>query len=188
MTTAPPGFGRRGVAASVREPLAVPTAPHAGDIVPTSVRGLALAGLGVTAFEFAILTFRAHSAGVADFALGTDPAHMLTAPPPGLAFALSNFVYVLALGAFEAAALYALVAHAALRWIGLKSPLAYALGGIGAAYGLLALRTLDGVHVQWSPSLIELGGGAMAGALYRYGAGLAEAPETHRLSPAEDNA
>jgi hypothetical protein len=186
MTNGPPVFGRRGVAAASRARPAVPMIPRTRVIVPTSVRGLALAGVGVTAFEFAILTFRAKSAGVADVALGTDPAHMLTSPPSGLVFVLTSFVFVLALGAFQVAALYTLVAHAALRWIGLKSPLDYALGGMGAAYVLLALRTLNGAHVQFGPSLIELAGGALAGALYRYGAGLADAPETNQNWPDEE--
>jgi hypothetical protein len=71
------------------------------------------------------------------------------------------------------AAIYTMLAHATLRWIGLSSPKAYALGGLGAAYVLMAVNVLKGAHLTLSETIIELAGGLVAGYLYRLTAGKA---------------
>jgi hypothetical protein len=71
------------------------------------------------------------------------------------------------------AAIYTMLAHATLRWIGLSSPKAYALGGLGAAYVLMAVNVLQGAHLTLSETIIELAGGLVAGYLYRLTAGKA---------------
>jgi hypothetical protein len=82
---------------------------------------------------------------------------------------------LLALGwnAAHFAAIYSMLAHATLRWIGSSSPQAYALGGLGAGWVLLAANALFGAHLTWSEATIELAGGLTAGYLYRLTAGKA---------------
>jgi hypothetical protein len=76
------------------------------------------------------------------------------------------------------AAIYTMLAHATLRWIGFSSPKAYALGGLGAAYALMAVNVLQGAHLTWSEAIVELVGGLVAGYLYRLTAGRAPRTQT----------
>jgi hypothetical protein len=71
------------------------------------------------------------------------------------------------------AAIYTMLAHATLRWIGLSSPKAYALGGLGAAYVLTAVNVLQGAHLTLSETIIALAGGLVVGYIYRLTAGKA---------------
>jgi hypothetical protein len=71
------------------------------------------------------------------------------------------------------AALYAMPAHMALRWLNFTSRAAYALGGFCAAFVVLSLWALQGDKLTLPISGIELMGGALAGLFYRVFAGAA---------------
>jgi hypothetical protein len=106
--------------------------------------------------------------------------HPSTSPLRAPAFGSDAFVAfvlpaLLTMGwnAAHFAAIYTMLAHATLRWIGSSSPKAYALGGFAAAYVLMAVNVLQGAHLTWSEAIIELVGGLIAGYLYRLTAGKA---------------
>jgi hypothetical protein len=70
------------------------------------------------------------------------------------------------------AALYAIPAHAVLRWLKVTSMAAYAVGGLCAAFVWLAFAAMQGDRITWATGGVELVGGALAGAFYRLFAGL----------------
>jgi hypothetical protein len=75
----------------------------------------------------------------------------------------------------EAGAIYVAVAHAALRWLRMTSPLVYALGGAGVVYVYVALAGLAGAAPDGGAAVIELSGAALAGFTFRFASGLVEA-------------
>ena len=146
-------------------------------IVPTTVRGVALASVGLFVLQFAILLAQRQANGVAGMAATASPAGMVLVPPGRVLYAFSIFLWTLAVGAVQIAAVYALIGHAVLRWLRASSILAYALGGCAVAYVFLAIWAIDGQHLHWRGALIELAGGALVGGLYRIGSGLAGRPD-----------
>ncbi len=143
-----------------------PDAAEPDSVVPTKLLPILQAAIAMLIVQL-LLSF---------LIMGRPPSSPLRVPEIGSDTFTAFFLpWLLALcwNVAHFAAIYTMLAHATLRWIGLSSPKAYALGGLAAAYVLMAVNVLQGAHLTWSEAIIELVGGLIAGYLYRLTAGKA---------------
>jgi len=148
-----------------------PDAAGPDSVVPTKLLPILQAAVAMLIVQL-LLSF---------LVLGHPPTSPLRVPAPG-SNTFNDFflpgLLAMCWNAAHFAAIYTMLAHATLRWIGSSSPKAYALGGLGAAYALMAVNVLQGAHLTWSEAIVELAGGLVAGYLYRLTAGRAPRTQT----------
>ncbi len=141
-----------------------PDAAQADSVVPTKLLPILQAAVAMLIVQL-LLSF---------LLIGHPATSPLRAPALGSDTFVAFFLPALLAQCWNAAhfaAIYTMLAHATLRWIGSSSPKSYALGGLGAAYVLMAVNVVQGVQLTWAEAIIELAGGFTAGYLYRLTAG-----------------
>ena len=145
--------------------------PHtagADAVVPTSLLAILQAAVGMLIVQMLLVFLLDGGLAASSHATPSAPAF---GSPTFMQFVVPVLL-TMAWNAAHFAAIYSMLAHATLRWIGASSPKAYALGGLAAGFALQAVNALQGAHLTVDDLVIGLAGGLTAGYLYRLAAGM----------------
>jgi hypothetical protein len=138
-----------------------------GGVVPTKLMAILQAAVGMLIVQ--LLLFFLLRGGLTS-PTGHAPPVQSVGSRPFVDFVLPAML-AMAWNAAHFAAIYTMMAHATLRWIGWSNAGNYALGGLAAAGVLQAVNALQGAHLTWNDLVVALAGGFTAGYLYRLAAG-----------------